>query len=41
MLDVLQFIFSDFWHFLGFCVLMLIVAFWQPISIRIERDDRK
>ena len=37
MMDVLQFVFSDFWHFIGVCVFMMIVAFWKPIDITVMR----
>ena len=35
MLAVLEFIFSDFWHFLGICVFMMIVALWKPIDLTV------
>lgn len=41
MLAVLEFVFSDFWHFLGMLVLVLAFTIWQPISIRIEKGDRE
>ena len=35
MREVLEFVFSDVWHFLGFCVFMTIIAYWKPIDITI------
>ena len=35
MLEVLDFIFADFWHFIGICVLLVIITMWQPIDITI------
>lgn len=46
MVEVLQFIFSDAWHFLGSIVMLIIVTMWQPIDITIlnggiKHDDNK
>lgn len=35
MKEVLEFAFSDVWHFIGCCVFMLIIAYWKPIEITI------
>lgn len=35
MLEVLKFIFEDFWRFLGVCVFMMIWALWKPVEINI------
>lgn len=45
VLEVLQFILSDFWRFLGVCVFLMIFALWKPVEINVlngywkERDD--
>lgn len=41
MLDVLRFIFSDFWHWLGTIVLILAVgvAVTPLVTIKITRSD--
>lgn len=45
MVKALEFIFSDFWHFLGMCRLLMIVALWKPIEVNVmngywkEHDD--
>lgn len=41
MLEVLQFIFSDFWHFLGSCILLEIICngFRNIINIIIPKRD--
>lgn len=35
MVQVLEFIFSDAWHFLGTLVILFILAMWKPIDITI------
>ena len=35
MLAVLQFIFGDFWRFLGCCVFLMIFALWKPVEVNI------
>ncbi len=32
-METLQFIFSDFWHFIGTVVLLTIATKWTPIKI--------
>jgi len=45
MLAVLQFIFDDFWRFLGVAVFLMIIAMWKPVEINVmngrwkEKDD--
>ena len=44
MLAVLEFVFSDFWHFLWICVFLMIFALWKPVEVNIlngfvEGDD--
>lgn len=44
MLAVLEFVFKDFWRFLGCCVFLMIFALWKPVEVNIvnryvERDD--
>ena len=45
MLAVLEFIFSDFWIFLGCCIFLMIFVLWKPIEINVlngywkEKDD--
>ena len=41
MLAVLEFIFGDFWHFIGICVLLMIITFWKPIDVTIMHDNRR
>lgn len=40
MLEVLQYIFSDFWRFLQACILLMIIAMWHPISIVIKTRQK-
>lgn len=35
MLEVLQYIFGDFWRFLGVCVFLMIFALWKPVEVNI------
>lgn len=35
MLEVLKFIFEDFWRFLGVAVFLMIFALWKPVEINI------
>lgn len=35
MREVLEFVLGDFWHFLGVCILMGIVALWKPVEINV------
>lgn len=35
MLEVLQFIFGDFWKLLGVCVFLMIFALWKPVEVNI------
>lgn len=35
MVQVLEFIFEDFWRFLQFCIILMIIALWKPIDITI------
>lgn len=35
MLAVLQFVFEDFWRFLGVCMFLMIFALWKPVEINI------
>lgn len=35
MLEVLQFIFGDFWKFLGVCVFLMIFALWKQVEVNI------
>ena len=35
MLAVLQFIFEDFWRFLGVAVFLMIFALWKPVEVNI------
>lgn len=35
MLEVLKFIFSDFWTFLKVCVFMMIFVLWKPVEINV------
>ena len=35
MLEVLQYIFGDFWKFLGVCVFLMIFALWKPVEVNI------
>ena len=45
MLEVLEFIFGDFWRFLGVCCFLMIVALWKPVEINVlngywkEKDE--
>ena len=41
MIQVLEFIFSSPWRFLGSLVLLVVFTFWQPIVIQIGRDDKR
>ena len=35
MIEVIRFIFEDFWRFLQCCILLMIFALWKPIEINI------
>ena len=35
MIEVLRFVFEDFWRFLQCCILLMIFALWKPIEINI------
>ena len=35
MIEVLEFIFSDFWHFLGCVVFLMVFVMWKPIDINV------
>jgi hypothetical protein len=35
MVEVLKFIFEDFWHFIGCAVLLAIIAMWNPVEVNI------
>ncbi len=35
MVAALEFIFSDFWHFLGCAVFLMIFALWKPVEVNI------
>ena len=45
MLEVLEFIFADFWRFLGCAVFLMIFALWKPVDVTVmhgywkEKDD--
>lgn len=39
MVKALEFIFSDFWRFIGCAALLMIVALWKPIEINIIHGD--
>lgn len=44
MLEVLKFIFEDFWHFLGCTVFLMIFALWKTVEVNmlkgiVERED--
>ena len=39
MLDVLTFIFQDFWHWLGTALLLVIAICWTPIRITNSMED--
>lgn len=34
MIELLEFIFSKFWRFIGFAILLVIVSSWTPVSIK-------
>ena len=38
MMAILRFIFTDFWHWLGTALLLLILALWTPVRIRGGKD---
>ena len=40
MLAVLEFVFTDVWHFLGCVVFMMIIALWHPVEIVIAKDEK-
>ena len=47
MLELFQFVFDDFWRFLQFCVILMIIALWKPIDVTIlngqiqHKDDEE
>lgn len=38
MLEVLEFIFQDFAHWLGFLGLLVAVSFWRLVEVNIDRS---
>ena len=40
MIEVLDFIFNDVWHFLGVAILLAIAIMWKPIEINILHDHK-
>ena len=40
MLEVLQFIFQDFWHFVGTVILMLAICPWNNIKIIAKQKSK-
>ena len=40
MLEVLQFIFSDFWHFAGTWVLLMVICPWNNVKMVFGRKDK-
>ena len=41
MLEVMQFIFSDVWHFLGVAALLALAVMWKPVEINLLNDNRE
>ena len=39
MLAVLEFIFEDFWHFIGVACFLMIIAMWSPVSITFITEE--
>jgi hypothetical protein len=39
MIEVLQFIFQDFWHFVGTLILLLAICPWNNIKIGGTKKD--
>ena len=39
MLAVLEFIFSDFWHFIGVACFLIIFAMWKPVDITLITEE--
>ena len=39
MTNVLEFIFSDVWHFLGIVVMMLIISTWRFVNVDVTVID--
>ena len=35
-MEVVQYLFGDFWRFLECCILLMIIAMWHPISITVN-----
>lgn len=45
MKEVLEFIFADFWHFIGTLCFMVLFALWKPVEINVlngfvKREDK-
>ena len=45
MLAALEYIFGDFWRFLGVCVFLMIFALWKPVEVNVmngywKEDDK-
>lgn len=40
MLDVLKFIFSNFWIWLGTVIIVAALAQWSPITINYRKDEK-
>lgn len=41
MLEVLQFIFQDFWHFAGTWLLLIAICPWNNIKIVSKKKDKE
>ena len=41
MIEVLNFIFQDFWHWLGVAILIYIVICWTPVQINTTYEEEK
>ena len=41
MLEVLQFIFQDFWHFMGTLLLLMAICPWNTIRMDSRRKDKE
>lgn len=41
MIEVLQFIFQDFWHFIGTLLLLMAICPWNNIKMDFRRKDKE
>ena len=39
MIEVLRFIFTDFWHWLGVAIMIFIITRWTPFQVYVVKGE--